>query len=702
MQILLKLGLVMTAFGTAAQAQSTDSTVRTTTMLQVQVTTATRTSQAVGQLPVNIAVLGPVALSTTASKSVPDLLRVIPGFSTRDYQSALTMHPSRSAPAIRGLGGGTSASRMLVLMDGVPINEPFAGWVFWSRVPVELVRQVELIRGGGAGVWGDRALGGVINIVTEQPKRSHATLSVAGGSMNTVRTNFTGSTRVGTLGLSVSADYAETGGFINVPASIRGPIDAPVDSRSVVGFVRGVWDVTPMLQLNASGSYLDDYRNGGTRQRKNSTAVKDARAGLRYLTAGGSVLTANAYANASVFDMFNTTEAADRRSEVPSLNQFDVPANAQGVQVQWARAFGRHQIAAGVDATWIDGEVNEDQAFQVNQFTRRRHVSGEQRAHGIYLQDAFSVNDRLQLLGSVRSDRFRFPDAMRRERNIQTGATIVDSTYAATSGGHTSYNVGLRLQATSALGLRGSVYSSYRAPTMNELFKPAREAGNTIIESNATLGPETLNGAEVGADLRLGSRVMTRLTTFWNQVDNSIVDRTIGRTTTAGRTIAPCGFVSANGTCRQRDYFDEVVVHGIESEVEMRASESWTVAASHVWNPTRVSESTRDPAMVGRRVRSAPLNSGTASVTYASVRPLGGNVMVRYIGRRYDDDLNSLPLAPFAVLDARVNYRLPRMAQVYVSAENLLNRTYLVTLTAAGLMRTGNPRLIEGGIRASW
>ena len=80
-----------------------------------------------------------------------------------------------AAIAVTIAAGGTSASRTLVLLDGIPMNEPFAGWVYWPRVPLGLVKQVEVVRGGSAGsnVAGptNRSAERVIRTRTEAPRR---------------------------------------------------------------------------------------------------------------------------------------------------------------------------------------------------------------------------------------------------------------------------------------------------------------------------------------------------------------------------------------------------------------------------------------------------------------------------------------------------------------------------------------------------
>lgn len=143
-------------------AQSVPDSVaqRPVTKLGEIVTTASRVSELVGQSPVNVTTITRRDLATTTASTVPSLLWRIPGFTMRDHQSASASSPGRRVASFRGLSG-SSGGRTLILVDGVPLNDGFNGYMQWNRIPLALVDRVEVIRGGGSMIWGSRSLGGV-------------------------------------------------------------------------------------------------------------------------------------------------------------------------------------------------------------------------------------------------------------------------------------------------------------------------------------------------------------------------------------------------------------------------------------------------------------------------------------------------------------------------------------------------------------
>ncbi len=703
---------VVGALGTwalGANAQTSDTTTngsagKRVVLLETETITATRTARTIRELPASVVVLQPVDRVETAAKSVSDFLRVIPGYSTKDYQSSTVTSPANTAPSLRGLGGA-SASRTLVLLDGIPMNEPFAGWVYWPRVPLGLVRQVEVVRGGSAGAWGDRAMGGVINLITIEPRETALSVKASAGSYGAMHTSVLGTVRQNRFGLLFAGDHTGMDGWPNVQESIRGPIDKEVNSRANVLFAKGVYDVTPLIQVHLTGNYMKDRRQNGSALKRNRSRVSDVRSGLRWVTGDGSAINASVYGSHTGLATRSSSDALDRQSETPNINQFDVPSDAIGGQLQWSRtAFGLHQLSAGADASSVKGEVNEDLSYSrtTSAFTRRRHVAGQQRLLGFYVSDAVTLGESTRLFGTLRRDSWRNDDASRVIRNLTDGSLVLDTSYVATEDSQLSYSFGVQQRAGRLLSFRGSVYQSFRAPTLNELYKPFASSGNVLTEANASLRPETLKGVDIGVDFSPSAALGARLTAFWNTVHNPVQEITIGFAGSAPRLIAPCGQIAAGGACRQRQNLEAFYTHGIETEVEAYPHRFWALRGSYTWNPTEITKASMQPQLVGKAARGNSRHQYSASVAYSNSALANVSLTTRFVGRRFDDDVNSLVLESFYVTDARVSRQLTSKATLFASGENIFNRDYPISRAASGLVRVGSPRLFEGGMQYRW
>ncbi|MEO6193359.1 MAG: TonB-dependent receptor plug domain-containing protein, partial [Thermoanaerobaculia bacterium] len=97
------------------------------------VVTASRAQERLTDAVAPTSVLTREDLDRSPGLTLDEQLRQIPGFSLLRRSSSLTAHPTSQGVSLRGLGP-SGASRTLVLFDGVPLNDPFGGWVYWNRL----------------------------------------------------------------------------------------------------------------------------------------------------------------------------------------------------------------------------------------------------------------------------------------------------------------------------------------------------------------------------------------------------------------------------------------------------------------------------------------------------------------------------------------------------------------------------------------
>src|SRR5688572_24114754 len=171
--------------------------------------TATRTETRVADTPASVVVLSSEALRDSAAPTLDDALRQVAGFTLFRRSGSRVANPTAQGVTLRGVGA-SGASRALVLDDGVPLNDPFGGWIYWGRVPRVAIDRAEVLRGGASDLYGSSAMGGVIQFV----RRKSPALSVeaSAGSQQTGTTSFF------TAGQhwSVAADFLTTEGYVLV------------------------------------------------------------------------------------------------------------------------------------------------------------------------------------------------------------------------------------------------------------------------------------------------------------------------------------------------------------------------------------------------------------------------------------------------------------------------------------------------------
>jgi outer membrane receptor protein involved in Fe transport len=677
------LGLLLLAVGPAL-AQEPDAP-----RLEPVVVTVTRFEQRVEDAPASVTVVTRDDVRQSASQTVDDLLRQVPGFSLFRRTSSVVGHPTTQGVSLRGIGP-SGTSRALVLVDGIPVNDAFGGWVYWNRMPMLGIEQIEVVRGGGSSVWGNYAVGGVINVLTRKPAERAAFFEGSYGSHDTYNVDLLVTDVEGPLRLSLEGNRYETDGYAIVKESRRGAIDVEAASRHTT--VNGRVDLVaaPDARFFLSGNFYDEERENGTPLQFNRTGAGALSLGGHVGDADGGELTFAVFGDTQEFRSTFSAQAPDRNSETLALDQ-RVPTLSAGGLLQWSRRFGDHRVGAGGDVRWVEGETIE-RVYVGGAFARRRVAGGQQAIAGVFVQDIWKPVPMLELLGGARLDYWTAYDAERREIVPAAGSGVpAFHAFGDIERLIVSPRVAALVHATPTTDVRLSAYQGFRVPTLNELYRVFR-VRNDVTVANEHLRPERVTGGEIGVHQRLGP-LEARVTAFWSDVKDLVANVTLA---------TPLPDCPAGTTCRQRQNLDLARVRGIETELEARPARDWRVIASHLYTDARVVEATQQPALEGKRLAQVPEHTAALTLRYANPVIVTAAVSGRYVGPQFEDDLNTLPLGGYVVFDVVLSRALTRWSEAFVAVENILDRTYATGRTTDGVISTGTPRFVRGGARLAF
>ncbi|HEY6898657.1 MAG TPA: TonB-dependent receptor plug domain-containing protein, partial [Rhodocyclaceae bacterium] len=163
----------------ATLASQTAQAVQTIEAAAPQVVvSATRFAEADPRVPANITVISREEIAASPSLGLPDLLKSAAGIEVRSLYGNMGID---AAVDLRGFGD-TGTSNTLVLLDGRRLNPIDLSAVSWSSIPLGNVERVEIIRGSGSVLFGDRASGGVINIITDKSSKPQSSVAATVGS----------------------------------------------------------------------------------------------------------------------------------------------------------------------------------------------------------------------------------------------------------------------------------------------------------------------------------------------------------------------------------------------------------------------------------------------------------------------------------------------------------------------------------------
>ncbi len=223
----------MIAFGCiyAGSMQSAMAADEDKTMLPAVTVTAGRGSS-LQEMDISTTVMTREQVQQAPETSVQQIINKIPGVFAPE-QAAGQLHPTSQVFSIRGFGTTTNINT-LVMVDGIPINDPYFRTIDWEQVPKDTIERIEVIRGGGAtSMWGNLAMGGILNIVTREPAPEEKRVNASYGSFNT-KTADAAATLSSSEQLKVGVTFGgtDTDGYNKTPEQYRSPQMVPTSSHT--------------------------------------------------------------------------------------------------------------------------------------------------------------------------------------------------------------------------------------------------------------------------------------------------------------------------------------------------------------------------------------------------------------------------------------------------------------------------------------
>lgn len=597
-----------------------------------------------------VTVLGRDDLALVPAATPDEALKAVSGFSLFRRSSSRASNPTTHGVTMRGLSA-SGASRALILVDGVPLNDGFGGWTTWERLPAAAIDQVSVQRGPSGDAFGSDALGGVIRLVTPAGAAPRASLMGEGGSLDTWTLAADAGGGLGRAALFGAASWFDTAGFIPLEPASRGVIDTPMDTTWTNGYGRASFGPATR-RWTASGWGGRDVRNNGTSLQRNRSRGGTGTLAFDGLRGGWTFAARGSYGTNFYEQTFSAIVASRATERLTSTQQIDSTLGRAAVEV--GRSLPQGQVTVRGTASRTRSAFTTISATTGAATTR----SLDDDSQALSVQAAWAPRPDVTLTAGGRHEWRQAPLADSASKTAAVG------------------RVSAAWRATSRFTLRAAAATSHRWPTLNELARDF-SAGSTTTQANADLKPERARAFEGGVDLTVADgRGQVTLTGFRTVVRDAIANVTLSSTSTA--------------IVRQRRNAGEAVSNGVEVDGQahfgrLRLRASMTVADATFRH-------SQEAALEGNRLPQVPRVSGAFTADLRLPRQVVASLLVRDTARQFDDDRNQFTLARATQADALVSARW-RVATVTVTAENLTDarvetgRTPLVALAQGRSVR---------------
>jgi outer membrane receptor protein involved in Fe transport len=663
-----------TLFGqAAAEPPDGDATLETDEL----VISATRTPEAAAKTAAAVTVVSEDQIKRSpypGGHELDDVLRSVPGVQPALLSSRYN-HPTAQSITLNGLG----TRRALVLLDGVPLNDGFGGWINWGLIPNDLER-VEIVPGGSSNLYGTWAMGGVVSVITRTPgSGTSLTLDSQAGTLSTYQQALNARYGGDRFRFSLGYRWFHTNGIIPVPDYQRGPVDRTNDSRHEFFNGSVAWLPTHSTVLDLTGSYFHEDRTFGTTLSIASRTIGNVSLGLRSDQHRAGLWEGKLFGQ---WQTFRNLTSQIIPAPLVRLGEFQnsiqtIPSNDFGGSLQWTgRLFNADRLVLGTDARTIIGQ-STDQLFSQTGFLGQTSSRGQQLGWGLFGEWILPFADRWSVTPGVRADWWKNYNA---RINTPAGSAVPPDNVISV----VNPKLSSAYQIADSLRLGASVYQAFRVPTLNELYRRFASGGFVFLP-NDQLRPERLTGA----DAKLEGEFLTdrslrwRLSVHRDEVKDQIL------------------FVSRSASAAQRQNVGRTLATGGALDLSYQVGPLLTINAGYAYVDSMIRNVPGNPDREGKRVPNVSRSQVTMGATAGRADFVELVILARYLSRQYVDDANTQPVADFFVIDASLQREIRQGIRLLLTGENLTDRQYIATQT--GQVKTlGSPLLIMGGMRAEF
>lgn len=609
--------------------------------LEPIIVTASRYDESVIDSDKSVSVIDQYDIQRYEPRTVPELLQDQAGVVVKDYIG----NGKTAVVDVRGFGE-SAPSNTLVLIDGRRTNQIDLSGPDWAQINPESVERIEIVRGPQSVLYGDNAVGGVINIITKTGSGKKPYITI-GGKLGTFdyrsyNTEIGGGTKF--LDYYAGFTQAETDGH-RVNSALE-----------VIDFINSlIMKPTETLKLKFKSGYHKDWYgqpSGLTPADINAIGIRgsanpDDRAKTQdwFITAGPEQKIETCSG-----DIILSADALARIRRTASVNFFtggsierDSKINTFGLtpKIVYTTDICGHanKLISGIDY------YSYKDAISNGTFPTKDVIVIQERTFGIYATDTFDLLDKLSVTGGGRLEwaNYRFNQQLM----IPLDNTKKDLEYALEAGAN--YKV---LDHTA---LYANYARSFRFPAVDEWFVSQYVLFGTLIGGglNLNLVPQTGNHYEVGVKNDSIKYLTSAVDFYFDDIRHELY-------------YDPSQF--------QNTIYDRTMRHGFEIESHLRPVDELDIFGKYTYQKAFFVKS----HYAGDEIPGVPRDKISAGINYTFMKCFTISYLANFIGKqRFISDQKNIvpPLKSYTVQDLKFSY-IKYGLEMFIGIYNLTDDRY--------------------------
>jgi TonB-dependent siderophore receptor len=600
------------------------------------VVTATKIEESVRNIPRNVTVITSGDIEQAPSNNVVDLLGRESGVNLRSFFG----HDKWAGIDLRGMGE-SFVSNVIVMVDGVKLNPPDLLPPDLSSIPLDQIERIEIVRGAGSVLYGNGAVGGVINIITKKgQKKPETRLYSSYGSYDTFDGRASQRGQVKNLGFNLNADYYYSDGYRDNSYLRKKDAGAHLD-----------YDWRDFVKLTLSAFYHEDRYGLPGRVSKEDLSSRDRRTSTDHPEDFGE-LTDQRYVGGIDIDLGQWGDVKAHRGYrfrdndfilafSPLITKADQTSNIDEDTRNLDLTYHKTYEIRGLEHQFECGFDHDKTEYIREELAGKNRENSDTESIGFFVTNDWSVTKDLSVRlgyryndydGRFRTDQLLFFGDVKRWVN----GDVLRRDFS-----NNVYDAGVVYALSPEVSFFASYATSFRIPNVDEFAQAEEE-----------LKPQEGTHIDIGGRYRFKGLVEVAFTLFQIKMEDEI-------------------FFDED-TQVNRNFSDRTKRRGLETDVRVYATESLYLWGNYTYTEAKFEDKDTTVPLV-------PEHKASVGLEWQITEPLVLSLTGTYVGPRFDgndQDNNRFDILDrYTVFDGKLTYRY-KGVKCFVGVNNIFDELY--------------------------
>ncbi|MFC2111091.1 TonB-dependent receptor [Bacteroidota bacterium] len=635
--------------------------------------TSNRSIRNIDDIPGRVTVIDAKTIEELPAQNVDELLRNI---SSIYVNRSWGIFSQNSSVTMRGLD---ASARVLVLVDGVPLNKSAGGSINWHLISINNIERIEVIKGPASTIYGNNAMAGVINIITKNPKKSLqgevglllSSYNSFGGNFNLSGTNVKKNKG---FSWSINSFYRQGEGYVIEPIETRDSNDVKLNlmEYNISGKLAYRFNKRHKLEIGIQ-SY-DDLRGQGRKVYEeygdymsvNTTFVQANYLGMYNKT----VLNVKSFYQ--IENEYKQSESISDNSGKYKLSDRESRKDDYGLWFNATTYFSNKNILTyGIDLKQGMADVTETYKTSTDVLI----YSGILDFYGVFIQEELKVfQNRINIVAGARFDYAKYSKGQLIIENPTSNTGFVtpfDEDFINSKWNSFSPKIALKYKLNKSNSLYISYSKGFMPPKLDDLSKSGKIRKGFKL-ANPELGPEYISNYELGFTLKYFKKLTIEPSIYYSLgKDFQYFVGTGDSVDTGGDDLKPV---------YQRRNISDVEVIGAEISSKYLLTKKIHISANYTFNQSTIKEFTK-PETYKKDISCNFLIEVPKHMVYAGIgwknKYFNTTISYNYIGSQWYDDENTAAISEYDIIDIQLSREFAKNFYISLNIQNILDDEYI-------------------------